>query len=125
MLETAVRARIREKVPVLEDRIGPEPLPQAPVLPAVTYMRLSPGASHDLEGPDLLKGPRIRVNVWDRTYAGVKAVAEAVKGALDGFQGVAGGQVLQGVFLAAEQDLYEDDTKLHRVLLEFYVFGEE
>jgi hypothetical protein len=126
VIETAVRARVLAEVAALGDRFYPVKLPQEPTLPAITYRRLSPGASDmTLDGPGGLKEPRIRLDVWDTSFTGARAIAEAVKTALNGFRGVCGDQELQGVFLAAEQDLYEDDTELHRVLLEFSVWGEE
>lgn len=122
----AVRARVLDQVPALGTRVYPKKLPQPPVLPAATYLRVSmgsPGVTFD--GPSSLRGPRIRVDVWDKTDGGVETIAEAVRTALDGFRGPAGAEEIGGAFLALEQSLYEDDTKLHRVMLEFHVWGKE
>jgi len=126
MMEDAVRARVLDQVTALGTRVYPLQLPQSPTLPAATYGRVSMGSpDQTFDGPSGMRGPRIRVDVWDDTYGGARTVATAIRTALDGYRGPAGAEEIAGSFEVLEQSLYEDDTKLHRVMLEFQVWGEE
>lgn len=132
MMEDAVRARVLDQVAALGTRMFPMTLPQPTAvgtdpatLPAAVYQRVSTPPHVTLDGANALRGPRIRVDVWGETYGQVRTVGTAVRTALDGFRGPAGAEEIGGAFLVTEQSLYEDDTKLHRWLLEFHVWGEE
>ena len=90
MMEDAVRARLLDQVTALGTRVFPQKLPQptAPntdpaTLPAAVYQRVSTPPHVTLDGANALRGPRIRVDVWDETYGGVRTVATAVRSALD------------------------------------------
>lgn len=122
----AVRARILTQVPALGERVYPQRLPQGPIPPAATYEQVGMGADDmTLDGPSGLRGPRVRVNVWAGTEDEVDTVAASVRGALHGFRGLAGADVVDGAFLAADVPLYEEDTELYRRMLEFNVYGRE
>ena len=124
-MEDAVRARVLDQVAALGTRMYPLRLPQPPTLPAATYQRVAGTTQNTLDGPSALRGPRIRVDVWDETFGGARTVGDAVLIALDGFRGPAGAEEIGGAFLALEQSLYEDDTELYRVMMEFHVWGVE
>jgi hypothetical protein len=93
-------------------------LPQSPTLPAVTYFRVSGGQENSLKGYSGLEHPRIQIDCWSLTYAGAKELANAVRAAMD----------LATTFKAlciSDHDLFEDDTRIYRVSLDFSVWNKE
>lgn len=130
-VEHALRAALLGSpaiVALVGDRIGPEPLPQKPALPAITY-RLVSGVRWTGRGKPLgLARPRIQIDSWAADYNQVKALAAAVQGALcpeDGLSGTFAGVEVDVITPAGERDLYEPDTGLRRVSADFFVSHKE
>lgn len=102
-------------------RIYPVFYPQNPTWPVVTYQRVSGVRIRGLGGPHGTSEARIQFDVWGQTYVQVKAVATALRHALDGYAGAMGTETVGGVVLETDRDLYEDDAKLHRASMDFMV----
>ena len=84
--------------------------------PYVTYQRVAVVPNNTVQGngdPGLWNS-RIQIDVFAKTYAEAEGVAGDVRAALQGW-------AVKNVQLS-EQDLYEPDTKLYRVLMEFSVW---
>src|SRR4030042_5808294 len=84
-------------------RIYPLILPQSPTLPAVTYQRID-GPRESRFGADPVAHPRIQVDSWAKTYAGVKAVAPQVRGALQLWSSAATDPVVMTVEIDSDED---------------------
>lgn len=130
-VEHAIRAALLASpavVALVADRIGPEPLPQNPTLPAVTYQLVSRVRWTGRAKPLGLARPRIQVDSWAADYNQVKALAAAVQGALcpeDGLSGTFAGVEIDVITPAGERDSYEPDTQLRRVSADFFVSHKE
>lgn len=101
---------------VVSTRIYPVVLPQDVALPAISYSRISGGQINSLTGYSNLESPRIQVDVWGETYSSVKSLAADVHTAMDG-------ATTFGALLESDMDMYEDDTKIHRVSMDFIVWN--
>ncbi len=93
---------------IISTRIHPSVIPQGGALPAIVYNRVSSERTVDLDGPSDFVKVRIRVDCWHNTYAGVKALADAVRAALNGV-GLAspktlGAEPVQLVYLDSDGD---------------------
>lgn len=122
---------------LIGSRLYPNILPQNPTLPAMTFTWISGVRFHHLTAAEGLAGPRIQFDCWARTYLGAEALFEALRLALDGFQGMIGGppatQRIQGAFLDSDRDLYEESAEqgtgsgvgLYRRSADFLVYYEE
>jgi hypothetical protein len=64
---------------------------------------------------DAKEAKRIQVDIFDRTYAGAKALAVSVKAAINSISGVA------SAFIVGF-DGYEEATKDYRVIMEYYLW---
>ena len=109
-------------------RVYPVLLPQAPTLPAITYQFVSGFREPGLDGPPGLNRARVQLDCWASTYMESEALANAVRLALDGFQGGVGGspaRQVQGIFFAAERDLYEPDAIAYRRSVDYHVTYQE
>lgn len=107
---------------IVADRIYPIAPPQNIDFPALTYQTVSDFQGYNMEGGDGLNQSRIQFDIFSDSYAGGKALQDAVNSALSGYIGEAGVQI-QGAFQQDTQDLEEtiDGKKRFRITLD-YVF---
>lgn len=116
---------------LVDNRIYPIVLPQGPLLPAVTYQRVSGEREETHDGPSGLARPRFQVSCWAQILPGVnafdqaRAVAEQVRLALDGYQGTAGGVQIEVIQLENEVDLFEPETQIFHSAIDFTVWHQE
>ena len=96
---------------LVSGRIFPHTIPQAQGssrLPAITYTRIGRPPVRNLGGPSGLSSPRIQYTCWATTYTGAKALAKAVREALDGFSGSQSGVVISDLEVADDNDIFVD-----------------
>lgn len=74
----------------LTTRCYPSTLPQDPTYPLILYMRVYGAGENALEGPVGMANPHFQIEAWAKTYAAAKALAKAVRNALNGFRGTSG-----------------------------------
>lgn len=129
--EQAIVARL-EAVSGVTDlastRIYPVKLPQSATLEAITYQRVSTRRGHLMGTDDGIAYTRVQVTSWAETYSEAKALAEAVRVALQRFSGTVGGLEVLDVMAEAELDLYgddESDSGVHAVAQDFTVIHRE
>ena len=106
-------------------RIYPSRLPDGATYPAIVYQRISGPRLHDLSGPSGYATPRIQLDLWAATYSEAKALAEAVREALDGYQGVVGAYRIGECLMDGETDLYEPGVVQHRIVQDYIVGHDE
>lgn len=101
-------------------RIYPGLMPQAAATPACVYSVVSEQNQNSLAGwTSGLKNSRFQLDCYARTYAEADTLAAAVAAVLD--------SVATKTFSSLQvsrRDLYEDDTELHRVSLEFSIWSQ-
>lgn len=112
-------------------RVHPGEIPQDTDTPAVVYTRVSTQRDVDLSGPMSFVQVRMRLDLWHTNYAGVKALADAVRVALNGV-GLAsphllGAEPVQLVYLDNDGDLpdFEGDRRDYRVSQDWIVIHTE
>lgn len=102
--------------------------PQSAAVPFLTYQRISGERTRSTRGPTGRARARVQVDAYETTYGKAKALAAAVRQALDGYAGGApGGVRVRSIALENEFDLYETDAgpALYRVSLDFVVTHDE
>jgi len=94
--------------------LHPMVAPQGTPLPYATYQRVASGVHNVLSGPPSIDNARIQVDVWAGTYAAAQALAQSIIQAMQQW-------TVQNVLLN-NYDLYAQDVKTYRVLLEFSIW---
>ncbi len=96
-------------------RVYPMQMPQGATLPAITYQRVATTPHDDLELTQNHEWVRVQVDCWAANYAGAKALAVAVRAALQ----------VTPVYaqLLMELDDHEPEEKLYRVIQDFRVWN--
>jgi len=87
------------------------------VTPYVTYFRVSAIEQPTMDsngGTGNLYNTRMQIDVWATTYSAAQSTAAAVKSALKGWSN-------QNIVLS-EDDGYETETKLHRVIMDLSIW---
>lgn len=96
------------------DRIEPMIRPQKEAPDSITYERVAGVPQTNLEGDNGgLQNIRMQVDIWTKKYDRARLIAEAVRLRM---------QTAATTFtsvLILDQDLYEDDTRLFRVSMDF------
>jgi len=103
-------------------------LPQNVTYPAIQYQRISAERFNTLDGPNDLTQIRMQVDSWSDSYEQVKALATAVRQALNGVRNTLGSQAVQHVYLVAgdTDDVTIDGDRIdHRVTQDYMVLMQE
>lgn len=102
-------------------RIYPQTAPAGAALPAIVYSRISGPrlAAHD--GPSGVAHPRFQFDCKATTYAGARGLANAVRVALDGYQGTTGDVTFQAILVQDEADGYDFESDASASAYEVYV----
>jgi hypothetical protein len=89
---------------------------QKPILPYVVYSRVVSLVENILagNGNPPINNTRMQIDVWASSYSSAQSTAAAIRTLMLGWatQNVSNG----------EQDLYEEDTRLHRVLMDYSIW---
>lgn len=105
--------------------IYPKHLPQHASKPAITYGMDGDDNEQLLDGISSLKTALFDVDCWDLSYITAHQLADAVEAALVGHSGALGtfSPAANADHIRKERrfDLFESDTKLYRVSLQFFV----
>ncbi len=100
-------------------RIYPMHLLEGTDLPAINYMRISQERDRSHSGNSMNR-PIIQFSCWAYSYETVKDVAENLIAKLDNFSDyLASGKVT--IFHTNDRDLYEPDTGLYHIPIEFEI----
>ena len=86
-------------------------------LPSITYQRISNRWLTSHEGSLGASQPLVQLSCWAKTWSEVRAVAAAVRGALDGWIDYSAEPPIHGVTIEGDLDEYDADTKVYHVPL--------
>jgi hypothetical protein len=108
---------------VPDNRIFAHHLPQNPTMPSITVSKIS-GVSESLMGDDSGDvDARFQVSCFDDDYAGVLAIKEAVRGAL---QRNMSSSTIQDIYVENDLDLpFDEDPRQYHRMLDFRVWYRE
>ncbi len=97
-------------------RVYPLVAPQPATTPYVIYQRVASSVENVLagNGSPPINNTRLQIDIYAKTYAESQSVADSVESAMLGWSE-------RNVQLSS-LDLYEDDVKLFRVLMDFSVW---
>lgn len=106
-------------------RVYPGQLPQKPTLPAVSYFTLANDRLYRHGGPSGDAEPVFQIDIWADTYALARSVAEQVRLAMNAFTGTVSGVWVHHAKCVGERDLYEDETRIQHIAIDFEVAHRE
>jgi selenocysteine-specific translation elongation factor len=102
---------------LVSGRIFPQVIPQGCTMPAIRYLVVDDLPLNSVDGfTSHLRIARVQADAYARTYLAAHAVADAIEGAL---RSVVGPDF--AALVVSRRDGYEDETELHRVILDVSV----
>lgn len=122
MIETALYSRLTTYAPLealISTRVYAVAPPQDVVLPYCVCSKVSNQRQYSHDGYSSLQRPRIQVSCFATGYLIAKQIAEQVIAALESWPGA---DNVQAAFMENEIDLYEQDTKLYHVPVDFLIW---
>lgn len=104
-------------------QIYPQTLPQNTTFPAISYEVTNDTPNHTMgsEAANPRK-PLITYNVWAETYKEAKQVSAQLHTALEDKTGGLATRTLQWILFENEYDIYESDTEIHHIVVDFVVW---
>ena len=125
MIETGLKSFLTSAATSAAGRIYPLVLPQAPVLPAMTYQRVSGNRVKSLSGPSGLAHPRFQIDCWGATYNEAKTLAQEVRRVIDGYRGQMGSIRVGGAIVLSDRDIHEPEAEDYRVTIDVTIWHDE
>ena len=100
--------------PLVSNRVYPQGTAPAYTAAYITYSRIDTIAESTLDkngGTGNLRNSRLQIDVYSLSFGDAQAKAALVRAALEGWA--------ISYLPITEEDMYEPDTKLHRVLMQY------
>jgi hypothetical protein len=113
---------------LISTRVYLEQIPQGATLPCLTYQRISTArlTAHDISGSAGTAHARFQFDAWATTYASAKAIADALRAALNGYKGTitsgADSVVVQAALIDGESSEPDVEAGLARVRSDYFVW---
>lgn len=105
---------------LVSTRVYPVVLKQKTTLPALSYSRVSAERASAMGVDTGNVRARFQVDVWASSYASARDVTEQVRLALERYRNIIG-TVIEDIYFLNDVDLYEDETSIYHVALDFEV----
>lgn len=112
-------------VKAITTRCYPGDLGQNPTYPLILYFKVTGVRDHCLQGPTGLATPRFQIEAWAETYSEAKALANAIRKALDGKKFTVDTVVISSILIQSERDFYEPAVSCHRIIQDYTVWHNE
>ena len=120
MLEIEVHSHLSTTTSItvtssVSTRIYPIWLPTLTQYPAITYIRISGLPENDLQGYSNLENIHLQIDAWAKTFKQAKALSTCIHTAM-------GTATAFKALLTADNDIYEDDAEVYRVIQEYSIW---
>lgn len=102
--------------------------PQDVAKPYVVFFKASAPREYSHDGASGLARPRFQFSCFAMTYKKAKQIAEAIRGVIEAFSGTmggAGGVEVGSCFCINESDIFEDNTQLYHVAVDYLIWHKE
>ena len=102
--------------------------PQNVTKPYVVFFKASGPREYSHDGASNLARPRFQFSCFATIYYVAKQIAEAIRAVIEAFSGTmggAGGVEVGSCFCINESDMYEDDTRLYHVAIDYLIWHKE
>lgn len=107
----------QEITDIIGNRLYPGWIPENAIMPSVAYVTISKPAHHDID----VAFPRMQFSVFSTRYIEAKQIAKLLKEKLNRFKGQLGNANIIQIVYQNEYDMYESDTKLYHVAIDFKI----
>lgn len=128
MIEHALRSLLANSELVthyVSDRIYYVQAIQEVQLPYIVMTKVSAPRIHSHDGYSNLSNPRFQFSSFAETYLEAKQITRSIQQVLQGFRGVSEDVHIQMCLYMNEVDMYETQTGLHHVAVDYEIYHRE
>ena len=118
-LETDLYSRLSTAVTLVSGRIYPLVAPQGTTTPYITYAKISAGKYYTHGGAAGLSRDRLQISVYSTGYVTAKAIVTQVVTAMEDWGDI------QAAFKEHEIDMFETETSLFHVPVDYFVWHDQ
>lgn len=118
MIESDLRTALLASaalIALVGQRIAAGVMPEGDARPYVTFALVSGQRAGSLSAPGTLRNARLQISCWSPSYGQAKQIAQAAQDAVEG-------STLFDSIFNGDQDLYDPNTKLHYVALDYSIW---
>ena len=126
-VEEAIRAALiaDNGVKAITTKVYPSVLPQTPTYPLILYFRIGGSSDVALGGATGKSHTRFQIEAWAETYSAAKALAAAIRIALNCKTFTVDSIYIGSIVIQSERDFYESDVGIYRVSIDFMIWATE
>jgi len=99
--------------------------PQTPAsqmqVPYLVFLPIGQEPLHSHQGPLDLQIRNYQISIFDTSQSRALGIADTIREALDGFRGDYQGVQFGAIFYRTQTSGYEEDTRLHQVMMDFRI----
>lgn len=106
-------------------RVYPVKAPDQPTAPFIRYVEIDEPRMHGMTEDHGIAMPRIQIDCYAATHAAAKAVAAAVKAALQRWSDAATSPAILDAFFDTQRSDYESEVKLFVVSQDWVIWNRE
>jgi len=110
---------------LIGSRFYPGAAPQNATLPHAIYHRVSSERAGSLLGSSGLADPRFQISALASTYGVARAVAEELRKAISGYQGLMGSLGVAASVATNDIDIYYDDVRIWQSSFDVFLTHQE
>ena len=125
LIEQAIKTELESTTALtalIGERIYYVKAPQDVETPYIVFFKVTGPREHSHDGASGLAHPRFQFSVFSTTYYEAKQIAEQLQAALQAFSGTMGtgtGVHVGACFYEDENDLYEVESKLYHIAVDY------
>jgi hypothetical protein len=119
--EASLKTWLPAACPSVSGRISANAASQDVKTPYLVYQRISSPRGYTHDGPDGSVEARFQFSFCSEILAGAIAAAEELRLVLSGFKGTLGTHEVGHAFIDNEVDLYDPDTEIHQVIVDYLI----
>ena len=120
-LEPKIMARLKAQVPAVSERVYFNVATQGVTRPYLVVSKVSDTREYAHDGYSGIRRPRIQVSVYGDAYVQANMAAAEVIAAMESWQA----DGIRFAPAAGMMDIYEEDTGLHHVPVDFFIHYDE
>lgn len=124
MLEIDLRNYLLEQESVTDligNRFYPGWIPKNAVMPSVAFFIVSGSRYHDID----IAYPRVQMSIFSKRYLEAKKIASNIINCLRRFKGIMGDTKIIQIVFENEHDMFESDTEIHHIAVDFKIIYRE
>lgn len=102
-------------------RIYPQFAPLETVFPLIVFTQVSKTPDNTKDGGSVIDTTRMQIDVYDKNHANTGLIAQQIRAALDGYEGVNNGHSIQSIYFERESEQFDGTQEVYRISTDYFI----